>query len=184
LGGSQLNTANGLGGLVVGTNIYLNNYPMYLRDDHNHGLAYNGGGITNFPSAAVQPDGPVLWGYGGGALAVLNGGSHAVLTWTNGGVSVTGGFAYSSDRNMKSGFAALDPQEVLSRVAALPVSSWYYKTDAGARRVGSMAQDFHAAFGLGGGDDKHINVGDGHSGIGPEIGGRERGIKAAKRHAG
>lgn len=23
-----------------------------------------------------------------------------------------------------------------------------------------MAQDFHAAFGLGGGDDKHINVGD------------------------
>lgn len=77
LGGSQLNTVNGLGGLVVGTNIYLNNYPMYLRGDRNHGLAYNGGVINNFPSAVVQPDGPVMWGHGGGALAVLNGRAHA-----------------------------------------------------------------------------------------------------------
>lgn len=89
-----------------------------------------------------------------------NGGDHAVLTWTNGGVSVTGGFTFSSDRNMKTGFAELDPQEVLARVAALPMSSWFYKTDTGARHVGPMAQDFHAAFALGGGDDKHINVGD------------------------
>ena len=95
-----------------------------------------------------------------GPLAVMNGGAHAVLTWTNGGVSVTGGFAYSSDRNMKTGFAALDPQKVLAQVAALPMSSWFYKTDTGARHVGPMAQDFHAAFALGGGDDKHINVGD------------------------
>jgi hypothetical protein len=159
LGGSQLSTVNSQG-VLVGTNIYLNNYSMYLRGDQNHGLAYNGAGVTNFPSGVVLPNGPVLWGYSGGALAVMEGGAHAVLTWTNGGVSVTGGFAYSSDRNMKTGFAALDPQEVLARVAALPLSSWFYKTDTGARHVGPMAQDFHAAFALGGGDDKHINVGD------------------------
>ena len=159
LGGSQLSTVNAQG-VLVGTNIYLNNYPMYLRGDQNHGLAYSGGTVTNFGTGNVQVDGPVLWGFSGGALAVMNGGAHAVLTWTNGGVSVTGGFAFSSDRNMKTGFAALDAQEVLARVAAMPMSSWFYKTDTGARHVGPMAQDFHAAFALGGDDDKHINVGD------------------------
>jgi len=152
------------GNLNVNTNTYLFSHPIYLRGemgtDHNHGLAYNGNTVTNFGTGNVQVDGPVLWGFSGGALAVMNGGAHAVLTWTNGGVSVTGGFAFSSDRNMKTGFAALNPQEVLARVAALPMSSWFYKTDTDARHVGPMAQDFHAAFALGGGDDKHINVGD------------------------
>jgi hypothetical protein len=88
LGGSQLSAVNGQG-LSVSTNLYLNSNPIYLRNDQNHGLAYNGGGITNFPSVAVQPDGPVLWGYTGGALGVLNGGALAALTWNNSSVNVS-----------------------------------------------------------------------------------------------
>jgi hypothetical protein len=38
----------------------------------------------------VQPDGPVLWGYGGGALGVMSGGPQAMLSWNNSGVSVNG----------------------------------------------------------------------------------------------
>jgi hypothetical protein len=39
---------------------------------------------------------------------------------------------------------------VLSRVAALPLAVWNYKSqDATIRHLGPMAQDFHAAFGLG-----------------------------------
>lgn len=87
LGGSQL-TTSGQPGLNVNTNIYLNDSPLYLRSDQNHGLGYNGLGVTNFPGAGVQPDGPVLWGYTGGALGQLAGGAAAALSWDNTGVKV------------------------------------------------------------------------------------------------
>ena len=55
-----------------------------------------------------------------------------------------------SDRNMKANFHPVSPREVLGKVVALPVSTWNYITqDAGIRHMGPMAQDFHAAFGLG-----------------------------------
>ena len=41
------------------------------------------------------------------------------------------------------------------QIAALPLSSWNYKTDTTTRHVGPMAQDFYAAFAVGP-DDKHI----------------------------
>jgi len=149
--------------VCINTNSYLFSHAIYLRGDtgtdHNHGLAYCGAGVTNF-APTVLPDGPVLWGYGGGVLGVMQSGAHAVLTWTNGGVFVNGGFSYSSDRNLKADFAPLDAPQILDRVAALPVSSWVYKTDTGARHIGPMAQDFHAAFAVNGNDDTHINVGD------------------------
>jgi len=69
--------------------------------------------------------------------------------------------ALTSDRNAKENFSSINPQEVLARVAALPVTKWNYKRDAeGVRHIGPMAQDFQAAFGLDGTDDKHIAVVD------------------------
>ena len=50
---------------------------------------------------------------------------------------------------------------VLAKVAALPVTQWNYKTDRqDVQHIGPMAQDFQAAFGLDGTDDKHISVVD------------------------
>ena len=163
--GIGVNTASALeGDVIINTNTYVFSHIIYLRGetgtDHNHGLAYNGNSITNFGTGNVQVDGPVLWGFSGGALGVMNGGAHAVLTWTNAGVLINGGFAFSSDRNLKGRFAPLNPQDVLARVAALPVTSWVYTNNVGARHIGPMAQDFHAAFQMNGDDDKHINVGD------------------------
>jgi hypothetical protein len=67
-------------------------------------------------------------------------------TWQNG-----------SDRNSKEGFAVINPREVLAKVSALPITEWKYKVEAGgSEHLGPMAQDFHAAFGLNGADDKHI----------------------------
>ena len=61
-----------------------------------------------------------------------------------------------SDRNVKKDFAPVDPQEVLRKVAALPLHTWTYTNEsAGIRHLGPVAQDFHAAFGVGA-DDKHI----------------------------
>jgi hypothetical protein len=58
------------------------------------------------------------------------------------------------DRNLKEGFAPVDPRAILARVATLPIETWSYKGEA-ARHLGPMAQDFAAAFGLGA-DDRHI----------------------------
>jgi hypothetical protein len=55
-----------------------------------------------------------------------------------------------SDRNLKRDIEPVDEQTVLERVARMPVSTWSYKNDdPSVRHLGPMAQDFHAAFGLG-----------------------------------
>jgi hypothetical protein len=59
-------------------------------------------------------------------------------------------FSAPSDRNLKEGFACVDPSDILSRAAALPIESWSYKAQGQAvRHIGPMAQDFHAAFNVG-----------------------------------
>ncbi len=71
--------------------------------------------------------------------------------------SVAGAWTSVSDRNAKEDFTAIKPVEVLAKVAALPITEWKYKVEAdGTRHLGPVAQDFHAAFGLNGADDKHI----------------------------
>ena len=64
-----------------------------------------------------------------------------------------------SDRNLKERFAPVDIHAVLNRAAALPLSSWSYKADPDVRHIGPMAQDFHAAFGMGD-DERRINMVD------------------------
>ncbi len=65
-----------------------------------------------------------------------------------GDVSATA-FNTTSDREAKEHFRPIDPQEVLSRVLALPIARWTFKTQPGEQHMGPVAQDFWAAFGLG-----------------------------------
>jgi hypothetical protein len=69
----------------------------------------------------------------------------------SGGVSATV-FVTTSDRNAKENFQPVNPRAVLEKVAALPITTWTYKEMPDGRHMGPMAQDFHAAFGLGGSD--------------------------------
>jgi hypothetical protein len=83
---------------------------------------------------------------------------------TNGDLSVTGSvtataFNPSSDRHIKENFADINRSSVLDRLARIPISTWNFIGDDGARHMGPMAQDFYAAFGLGM-DDKHISTVD------------------------
>ncbi|MBS1251288.1 MAG: hypothetical protein MAG451_00320 [Anaerolineales bacterium] len=65
-----------------------------------------------------------------------------------------------SDRRAKTNILSVDGREVLDSLATVPVSTWNYKSqDPAIRHIGPMAQDFHAAFGLGE-DDKHISTVD------------------------
>ncbi len=106
-----------------------------------------------------------------------NGGEHEFEVASNGTVSLiapnlqtnirlnngTGivsakGFNNRSDRAAKTNFRAIDPAKVLHLVSKLPISRWNYKDDATTvQHIGPMAQDFGAAFGLNGGDNKSIN---------------------------
>jgi len=69
------------------------------------------------------------------------------------GVSLAAGsgtWTSMSDRNSKEEFQPVNPLAVLDQVAALPLSTWRYKTqDASVRHIGPMAQDFKAAFAVG-----------------------------------
>ena len=72
---------------------------------------------------------------------------------TNTGVSLasgTGTWTSLSDRNAKANFQRVDASDVLAKVAAMPVMTWNYKTQAEEiRHIGPTAQDFRAAFGVG-----------------------------------
>jgi len=55
-----------------------------------------------------------------------------------------------SDVNKKQAFEAISGEDVLSRLAAMPIEKWSYKSeDASIRHLGPTAQDFYAAFHLG-----------------------------------
>jgi len=74
--------------------------------------------------------------------------------------SGSGSWSSLSDRNVKANFLAIDPGSLLKKLAAMPISTWNYKTQAESiRHLGPTAQDFHEAFGLGE-DDKHISTVD------------------------
>ncbi|MFO8072006.1 MAG: tail fiber domain-containing protein [Polyangia bacterium] len=55
-----------------------------------------------------------------------------------------------SDRNKKESFERVDTSKVLDKLAAIPVTTWKYKSEPdGVRHMGPVAQDFGPAFGLG-----------------------------------
>jgi hypothetical protein len=61
----------------------------------------------------------------------------------------------TSDRNAKRDLEPVSSLEVLEKLAALPITTWAYTNNPSIRHIGPMAQDFHAAFGLGE-SDRHI----------------------------
>ena len=73
----------------------------------------------------------------------------------NGDLVIGGLLTENSDVNAKRDIVPVDRQDVLAKIAQLPIAEWSYKDTPGQRHVGPMAQDFHAAFGLGR-DNKHI----------------------------
>jgi hypothetical protein len=60
--------------------------------------------------------------------------------------------ATTSDRNAKESFASVSPKAILEKVASLPIQTWSFKEMPDVPHMRPTAQDFHAAFGLGGSD--------------------------------
>lgn len=122
-----------------GYGIGVQNSTLYCRSDFNFAW-YRGG---SHDTGTYQP------GAGGTPLMLLD----------SGGLTVNGTFISSSDRDRKENFDDVKPRDVLERLASMPIQRWNYKDDAKVRHIGPMAQDFHAAFGVGP-DEKHIAMVD------------------------
>lgn len=75
-------------------------------------------------------------GGSGGAASLSYGGA-----WTN-----------ASSRTFKEGLQPVDAEDVLGRVLGLDLSRWRYIGSTEGEHLGPMAEDFHAAFGLGSND--------------------------------
>jgi len=98
--------------------------------------------------------------HGGGNVFIKNGNLGVGIEPTH-KIHVTGGaycdggaWVNGSSRTLKENFLRVDNRDVLARLSALPVTEWNYISEGQyIRHMGPMAEDFHAAFGLG-----HDNV--------------------------
>jgi hypothetical protein len=88
------------------------------------------------------------------------GGTQLMRLGNTGSLIIAGTLSQGSDRNIKQDFTAVNPRDVLDKVAALSIQTWTYTNDVSRRHLGPVAQDFQAAFGLNGADDKHITTVD------------------------
>jgi hypothetical protein len=74
-----------------------------------------------------------------------------LIVFKSGNATLQGTLTQGSDRNRKVDIIPADTATVLTKVAALPLAIWKYK-DETVTHLGPMAQDFFAAFRLGGTD--------------------------------
>ena len=156
------NTANGSGALSLNTNGCYNTASgggaLYSNTSgsNNIALGYLAGLFITTGSYNIDIGNE---GYSTDAN-IIRIGTTQTATYLAGTVYANG-VALSSDRDAKENFTAVNAREVLAKVVSLPVTEWNYKTDSKAvLHIGPMAQDFQAAFGLDGTDDKHISVVD------------------------
>ncbi len=95
----------------------------------------------------------------GGARFILGINASGTATWLCAAYN-GGSWGCSSDRNQKENFEPVDGKEILAKLVGIPITTWNaIGTDPQVRRMGPMAQDFYAAFGLGD-SDTVITTGD------------------------
>lgn len=166
--GTSGNVGIGTGAASASLHVFRNNATAQLRVEEATAttasrnmlrIVNNGASTFRFDNTASG----LLWGFGSlGSgnffIGSVPGQPLAMQMTSAGNMIITGTYSSTSDRNAKADITEVDAQEVLSRVAALPVSSWRFKQGT-ERHLGPMAQDFSAAFGLGG-DDTHIAPSD------------------------
>lgn len=155
IGGGNFNTASGRGSTVPGGNnntasgAYSFAAGRGAKATHERSFVWGADSVGTTNSNGVGS----FVAYAPGGVFFFAGPAGA------GGCSLTvpsSGWACSSDRALKTNIRPLDALDVLKRVVSLSVTSWSFKGAEPFIHIGPMAQDFKAAFGLGG-DDKTIS---------------------------
>jgi len=116
-------------------------------------LKLSNAGNTKFIIANTQAVDPSEWGFtnNGNDFRISYQGSGVVemQVFQGGNVTIDGTLTENSDRSAKTDIRDLDQQAVLDKVLTLDIDRWQYKDTPNVDHIGPMAQDFHAAFGLG-----------------------------------
>lgn len=136
IGGGLYNTASGEGATVPGGQ----------RGQATHDGSFVWSGDTSGETTASFGDHTFTIRCEGGAQFYTANGTTTGVSLAAG----TGTWTSLSDRNAKANFEKVNAADVLAKVAAMPVMTWNYKTQAEEiRHIGPTAQDFRAAFGVG-----------------------------------
>jgi hypothetical protein len=160
LPGGEGNTASGSYSFAAGWHANADQNQCFLFANWNSysGSAANCLNVTNIARFIMNHGLSVDYGSaradGGGTRWVAIGNIFAnqtISTWTGAFLSDAGVWVNaSSAKSHKTDFAPVDVQQVLAKVAELPITTWRYREGEGAvRHIGPMAEDFHAAFGVG-----------------------------------
>jgi hypothetical protein len=158
VGGGDSNTARGDYSFAAGRRAKANRNGCFVWADSTDADVFAAG--TN--RFVVRANGGIWLGKATVATSASIPAGRFINTSTGGYLSTGGAWTDSSDRNAKENFQAVDGQDILSRLAQLPITQWNYKEeDTTVPHVGPVAQDFHALFGLGQ-DDRHIAALDGN----------------------
>jgi hypothetical protein len=142
-GGFQ-NVAGGVSSLAAGAHAQAANDGAFVWADDS----------TSAPFASTNNNSFNIRAAGGVRIATTSAGTVGALlaagqtSWTT-----------LSDRNAKKNFQPVDYQEVLAKLASVPIQQWNYKweKDGDVPNLGPMAQDFKHAF-FPGRDDKGIST--------------------------
>jgi hypothetical protein len=153
IGGGSNNVVSGIRGTVPGgeqnTAAGARSFAAGLRAKANHDGAFVWGDGSAFDFASTVADEFSARAVGGVRfVSAIDGSGNA----TAGVTLAAGGGSWSSisDRNMKANFTHVNGRDVLEALSDIPVQTWNYKSQAvDIRHIGPMAQDFHAAFGVG-----------------------------------
>lgn len=149
---------------------------LHVRDTGSRGkiLAENANGTTaarelleiknNGGAVFILEDTSVVqrWALGTvGSTIVFDNQANAGTEYSfgpTGNLTIAGALTQNSDRDTKRDIVPVQPEEILAKVAVLPIATWNRKLDPpSVRHLGPMAQDFAATFGLGE-DNRHIGT--------------------------
>jgi len=113
------------------------------------------GDATNEGQTNSSADNQMTMRFAGGYRLFTNS-SEKTGVYMDGGVS---GWTNYCDRNKKENFSPVNGEALLKKIREIPITEWSYKgTDPTIRYIGPVAQDFYAAFHLGGTDSLGINT--------------------------
>lgn len=147
IAGGYLNTALGPDTFAGGTLAHADNDGSFVWADDN-----------SFTFSSTTPNQFAVRATGGFRFVTgidVSGNATAGVRVPAGGTA----WATISDRNAKKNISAANSEDILKKLAVIPIQNWNYKweADTNTPHIGPMAQDFKAAF-YPGRDDKSIST--------------------------
>jgi hypothetical protein len=139
--------ANGDYSTAMGSLVKVNHRGSFMIGDFSKMF------ITSYDSSSAENEMTMRFS---GGYRLFSNSACSTGVYMNSGES---GWTSVCDRNKKENFHQIDGEQILTKIREMPITEWNYKgTDPTVKYIGPVAQDFYAAFHLGGTDSLGINT--------------------------